>query len=115
MSANRRVIIFRNRLRPGVEAEYGATAERIYDLGTAMPGFLSSKDFVAEDGERLAIVEFDSPENLAAWRNHPEHQRAQASGRERWYSEYHIQICEVLRSSDYDATTGSWLRRGAEE
>ena len=110
--SSRRVIIFRNRLRPGIEDEYGATGERMYALGSAMPGFLSSKDFVAEDGERLTIVEFESDETLAAWRNHPEHQRAQASGRERWYAEYHIQICEVLRSSDFDAATGTWKRTG---
>jgi heme-degrading monooxygenase HmoA len=108
--STRRVIIFRNRLRDGVEAAYGEAAEGVYALASTMPGLVATKDFVAEDGERLSIIEFYSPEHLAAWRNHPDHQRAQADGRTRWYAEYSIQICDVVRSSRFDAATGTWDR-----
>jgi heme-degrading monooxygenase HmoA len=100
------VIVFRSRLRPGVEAAYGTRAEEIYDLAVQMPGLLSSKDFVAEDGERLTIVEFDTAEHLAAWRDHVEHRKAQAEGRERYYTTYQIQICKVERGSTFDTATG---------
>jgi antibiotic biosynthesis monooxygenase (ABM) superfamily enzyme len=58
------VIVFRSRLRPGVEIDYDKRAGAMYDLAMTMPGLLASKDFVAEDGERVAIIEFDSAD---AW------------------------------------------------
>ena len=114
MSSTRRVIVFRSRLRAGVEEEYGRAGEATYALATTMPGMLASKDFVAEDGERLTIVEFDSPEHLLAWRDHPDHRRVQAQGREQWYAEYSLQVCEVVRSSRFDAATGRHEQAGAE-
>jgi heme-degrading monooxygenase HmoA len=103
MTESRRVIVFRNRLQPGVDAAYGPRADEMYGLVTAMPGFLDSKDFIAEDGERVAIIEFASAEELAAWRDHQEHQRAQAEGRDRWYSEYKLQVCALLKESKFAA------------
>jgi heme-degrading monooxygenase HmoA len=66
-----------------------------------MPGFVSYKDFVAEDGESVSIVEFDSVEHLQAWRDHPEHRAAQEQGRSTFFSEYHVQVCNVLRESRF--------------
>jgi heme-degrading monooxygenase HmoA len=97
------VIVFRSRLRPGIQAEYDVRGEEIYNLAVQMPGMMSIKDFTAEDGERCAIVEFDTAEHLAAWRHHPEHQRAQQQGRDSFYSTYSIQVCEVVRTSKFDA------------
>ncbi len=99
---DQRLIVFRSRLRPGVDAEYGPRAEAIYELATKMPGFVSSADFNAEDGERVAIIEFDTPAALAAWRQHAEHQVAQGEGRARFFSEYRLSICSVLRESRFD-------------
>ncbi|HUJ59553.1 MAG TPA: nuclear transport factor 2 family protein [Kofleriaceae bacterium] len=108
---DRRIVVFRSRLRPGVEAEYGARAEQIATLAVRMPGFVSATDFVSEDGERLALIEWDSPERLAAWREHPEHVLAQRAGRERFYARYSLQICGELRSSRFDAATGDHVQR----
>jgi len=91
------VIVFRTRLNPGVEAEISEMGGRMYALASAIPGFLSYKDFGAEDGEFVTIVEFDTAENLAAWRNHPEHMEAQKAGRERFFSWFQIQVCRVER------------------
>jgi heme-degrading monooxygenase HmoA len=104
------VIVFRSRLRPGVEAEYGRRADEIYALAEKMPGLISSRDYVAEDGERVAIVEFDTEEHLLAWRDHAEHRRAQAQGRESFYASYSIQICRVERASTFDGATGAWAQ-----
>jgi heme-degrading monooxygenase HmoA/ketosteroid isomerase-like protein len=109
-----RVIVFRSRLRDGVADAYGARADEIYGLATAMPGLVSSTDFVADDGERLALIEFDSAANLAAWRDHTEHRRAQAEGRDRWYARYSLQICAVVRESRFEAATGAWRRSGTD-
>ncbi len=89
--------IFRSRLRPEHLDEYREVAERIHALAVAMPGFVSIKTFTAEDGERVSIVEFATREAHNAWRDHPEHREAQRLGRERFYSEFSIRVCEVVR------------------
>jgi heme-degrading monooxygenase HmoA len=66
-----------------------------------MPGYISHKGFFAEDGERVTIVEFEHEQGMRAWRTHPEHIAAQQKAREIYYSEYHVQVCEVLRQSDF--------------
>lgn len=91
------VIVFRSRLREGVEAEIAKVGMRMYELASEMPGFRSYKDFVAEDGENVSIVEFESMEAVDAWREHPEHREAQRRGREEFFSEYRIQVCTPQR------------------
>lgn len=88
--------------------------EEIYHLAAQQPGLVSTKDFTADDGERVALIEFDSPEHLAAWRDHAQHKVAQAEGRDRWYATYSLQICDVVRSSSYVAATGAWQRSGTD-
>lgn len=100
------VVVFRNRLNPEVpQEEYTKRAEEIYELGSKMPGFTSIKSFTADDGEVAVIVEFDNEENLAAWRNHPEHLVAQQQGRDRFYTEYTLQICQEVRKSEFDQSS----------
>jgi heme-degrading monooxygenase HmoA len=97
------VTIFRSRLRPGMRDEYVALADRMNALAATMPGYISHKGFFAEDGERVTVVEFESEEGMRAWRMHPEHRAAQREARERYYSEYHFQICEVTRDGHFTA------------
>ncbi len=94
------VVTFRNRMAPRVDpAEYEARAARLFEIASGLPGFVSMRDYAAPDGERLALVEFESHEALKAWREHPEHREAQRLGRERYYAEYQLQICELVRES----------------
>jgi len=95
------VTVFRSRLLPGVRDEYVALVERMAALAASMPGYISHKGFFADDGERVTVVEFASQETLHAWRMHPEHRAAQRDARKRYYSEYHVQVCDVLRTSDF--------------
>jgi heme-degrading monooxygenase HmoA/ketosteroid isomerase-like protein len=105
MNDDARLIVFRSRLRDGIREQYDRHAGEIYELGVKMPGFLGIKDFVAEDGERVAIAEFDSAAHLAAWREQPDHRAAQQRGRDDYYTEYSIQICNVVRESRFAAAT----------
>ena len=90
------VTVFRNRLRPEAMDEYDEVAPRIEELARSMPGFLEVKTFVAEDGERCSIARFDSMEHQRDWRMNAEHQVAQRAGRDRFYSDYTIQVCALL-------------------
>ena len=95
------VTVFRSRLRPGVRDEYVALANRMAELAATMPGYVSHKGFFADDGERVTVVEFESEEGMRAWRMHPEHRAAQRKAREIYYSEYSLQVCELVRQSRF--------------
>lgn len=95
------VTVFRSRLRPEHADEYFAMAARMSELAREMPGYISHKIFIAPDGERVTIVEFENAETHRAWATHAAHVGAQQVGRERFYAEYSIQVCEVLRSTRF--------------
>jgi heme-degrading monooxygenase HmoA len=100
------ITVFRSRLRTEANQEYERWAHRMNELAASMPGFISIKTFAAEDGERVSIVEFESEATHAAWRDHPEHREAQRLGRERFYSEFQIQVCTPLRRCDFSRPPG---------
>jgi heme-degrading monooxygenase HmoA len=97
------VVIFRSRLKPGVAPEIESLGGRMYALGAAMPGFVSYREYAAADGESVAIVEFESHEALAAWREHPEHKTAQQRGRDHFFAEYRITVCDSVRDYSFSA------------
>ena len=98
------VIVFRTRLRESIDEQaLTAMGDRMYAIASAMPGFISYKDFDAADGENVSIVEFDSLESLAVWRDHPEHRVVQEQGRQAFFSTYQVQVCTPLRSYRFDA------------
>jgi heme-degrading monooxygenase HmoA len=96
-----KVVVFRSRLDPAALEPYQQVAARISALAQAMPGYQSHKTFVAEDGERLTLVEFESDAALGAWAVHPDHVAAKKRGREGFYTEYRIQVCEVERDHSF--------------
>ena len=95
------ITVFRSRLLPEHADEFQELAAKMLELAKSMPGFISYKVYSAEDGERCSIIEFESPDHLRAWRVHPEHLEAQRLGRERFYSEYSLQVAEPTRESRF--------------
>jgi heme-degrading monooxygenase HmoA len=107
------VVVFRSRLRPDADlAALEVAGARMYELGSAMPGFISYKDFAAEDGESLTLVEFETEAQLLAWRNHPEHQEVQARARAEFFSEYSITVSESQRAYHFDEAGGRLETQG---
>ena len=101
------VIVFRTRLREGVdEQELERVGARMYELASGMAGFVSYKDYAAADGEFVSVVEFESLETLAAWRDHPEHREIQARGRSHYFSEYRVQVCTAVREYAFTLAGG---------
>jgi heme-degrading monooxygenase HmoA len=95
------VVVFRSRLRPGLGDEYVALVNRMTELAQSMPGYISHKGYVADDGERVTVVEFENEEGLRVWRTNPEHLAAQKLARQKYYTEYHLQVCTLTRESKY--------------
>ena len=97
------VTVFRTRMNPDVQAEYGPMARRMSELARAVPGYVSHKGFVADDGERVTIVEFETEEALQKWRVDPEHRMAKRRGIESFFSEFKFQICSVMTERTWTA------------
>ena len=105
------VTVFRSRLRPGVRDEYVALVDRMTESRATMPGYISHKGFFADDGERVTIVEFEHEEGLRAWRTNAEHIAAQKLARQKYYTEYHVQVCTLDRESKFKAKADRGARR----
>jgi len=99
------VTVFRSRLNPDAQDEYIRWASWMSTLAADVPGYVSHKGFVAEDGERVTIVEFESEEGMRAWATHPEHADAKKKGRSVFFTEYRVQVCNVVRD-----TADHWSR-----
>lgn len=97
---DRVISIFRFRMKnlsAAEREEYNLTAGRLLEIVNAMPGFISFREYKGHDGEFLGVTEWASAEALAAWRDNPEHRKAQERGRQIFYAEYEISICKALR------------------
>lgn len=95
------VAIFRARVRPEVANEYQAEHERIWRIAKEQPGFISSKTYYGDDGDKISIQEWESPEHLRAWRDHPDHLEARRRGREEFYQDYTIYVCDEPRKYEF--------------
>lgn len=76
------------------------------EIAKRMPGFISYKGYLSPDGERVSIHEWESAEHLRAWREHPAHQKLQAYGRENFYQEYTLYVCDSPRESRFQRREG---------
>ena len=56
------ITVFRSRVKPEATEEYKQWASRLSEVAKSMPGYLSHKGVVADDGEKLTLVEFASEE-----------------------------------------------------
>jgi heme-degrading monooxygenase HmoA len=97
------VVVFRITHRADLAtSEYEQLGARMGEIVGAMPGFLGM-DYAPIEGGELLVARFDSHEALDAWREEPEHKLAQQLGRERFFAHYRIEVCEVVRSYEFDA------------
>lgn len=99
--------VFRNRKRADMDvAAYQADNAWMEELAAAQPGFRSIKGFVAEDGEVVAISEWDSEEAAKAWGMHPDHAKVRARGRAEYYESYTMYSSADIKLRHYDRNSG---------
>lgn len=102
-------------VRAGMEEQEFAVAERMDATMRAAPGFISSKDYVAEDGEEITVIRFATDEDLIRWRDDGLH----ASYRHevnQYYETFWVQTAQVRREyifRDGERTDGdlAWMFR----
>ncbi len=87
-------------LRPGMEDAEAEVMERLDPILRSMPGFISYKDYAADDGEGIAIARFTTREALDAWVRQPDHVEVQKIAHE-IYESLWVQTCETYREATY--------------
>ena len=88
------LVVFRNRKRADIDyPAYDAEAARMLALAQAQPGYLSFKSYVAEDGEVIAVSEWEDEAAARAWGRVAEHRATQQRGRTEFYEEYTLFAC----------------------
>ncbi|RJX71283.1 antibiotic biosynthesis monooxygenase [Tsuneonella suprasediminis] len=89
------LVVFRNRKRVDIDsAAYAADAAAMETMAAQQPGFRSFKSYTAEDGEVVAISEWDSADNARAWGQVSDHRAMQGKGRDRYYASYTLFACD---------------------
>jgi len=99
------VILFRSKLTAEAGEDYVSTDQKLEEMVKSNPGFIAAKGYTAADGERLTVVWFRDSESVKQWRNVPEHRAAQATGREKWYEFYKMDVATVTRTITFDRNT----------
>ena len=88
------LVVFRNRKRADIDyAAYEAEADRMLELAQAQPGYRSFKSYVADDGEVIALSEWEDEAAARAWGKVAEHRATQQRGRAAYYEEYTLFAC----------------------
>ena len=96
-------VVFTSERTAADPAGYAATAERMVELAAAQPGFLGVESARGADGAGITVSYWDSLESIRRWREHAEHQQAQARGRSTWYARFRLRVCRVEREWDFEA------------
>lgn len=84
------------RVRPGMEVREGRLASALAEVVRRMPGFISIKSYIGEDGEEIGIIRFTTREALDAWMNEGEHFAAQKVAAQ-LYDSFWVQSAETFR------------------
>ena len=94
-------VIFSAKIKQ-IDDDYLAVAKKMRSLAIDKYG---CTDFTAvtEGNKEIAISYWPSQEHIRAWKNDPDHIKAQGLGKERWYSEYKVQVVKVER--EYESHT----------
>ena len=95
------MVILRVRVRPGHERDFEAMVEPAHGLALATRGFIALDRYQGRDGEEAMLLEFESHEALAAWRDDPTNAATQGADRDQLFSAYRIQVCDVVRAYEF--------------
>jgi heme-degrading monooxygenase HmoA len=64
-------------------------------------GFMSFDQYSGTAGEIVVLLEFESHETLAAWRDHADNIATQRTDRDRLFQRYRIQVCDIVREYEF--------------
>ena len=101
------LVVFRNRKRADIDARaYAADSDLMETMAREQPGFISFKSYSADDGEVIALSEWEDENAALAWRRVAEHSAAQSRGRSEFYEDYTLFACKHPRIHRFSRKDG---------
>ena len=98
------LVVFRNRKRADLDAAaYAADAAAMEALAAQQPGYLSFRSYTADDGEVIALSEWEDEAAARAWGKVEEHRGIQRKGRAEYYADYTLFACADPRIHRFEA------------
>lgn len=92
------LVVFCNRKRADIDyAAYDAEAERMKEMASKQPGYISFKSYAAEDGETIALSEWADEASARGWGKDAEHRAVQLRGQGLYYESYTLFGCDDPR------------------
>ncbi|MCX2561199.1 antibiotic biosynthesis monooxygenase [Acetobacter farinalis] len=98
-------------VRTDISDGYDETSTEMLRLAETMPGFLGVES--ARDALGITVSYWQTPEDIARWRQHAEHRLARQNGRKLWYHSFTTRICRVERAYGFEA--GHAAEKGASD
>jgi heme-degrading monooxygenase HmoA len=106
MSSDSHVVcIFRSTRTDHSEKEYEAWSGKMDNLVVTMPGYIGHTSFRDESRRGVTISYFASMADLVSWKQVAEHLEAQALGRTSFYTEYEVEVAEIVRHYEWTSST----------
>jgi len=98
------VVIFRSTRKLDDGKLYSEWSEKMESLVKTIDGYKDHFGFRdASTREGVTVSYFTSLEAISEWKNVTEHKVAQQLGRDSFYEEYTVQVCELLREYGFKA------------
>ena len=79
------------------EAGYAEAAAAMAVLAAAQPGYRGVHSVRDAEGLGITVSYWADDAAARAWRDHPDHVRTRAEGRERWYDWHQVVVARVER------------------
>ncbi len=98
-------VIFTSRRTADDDAGYAIAAEAMEKLAADQPGYKGFASARGSDGLGITISYWADDKTAKAWRDHPAHARIRERGRDRWYTDYTVDVARIERAYD-------WSRNG---
>ncbi|TKI50446.1 antibiotic biosynthesis monooxygenase family protein [Lysinibacillus tabacifolii] len=94
-------VIFTSQRTDDDNEGYAKMADAIEVLAKQQSGFLRVASTRNAEGQGITVSYWESLEAIQQWKSNAQHVVAQQLGKEKWYSHYHVEICQVMRAYSF--------------
>lgn len=94
-------VIFTSQRTERDEEGYGEMAKIIDTLAQQQPGFLRVESVRNEEGKGITVSYWESLEAIQAWKDNAKHLTAQQLGKDKWYTNYQVEICQIIKEYSF--------------
>lgn len=80
---------------------YAKMAEAMNSLAQKQPGFIRVESVRDAKGKGITVSYWETLEAIQAWKENAKHLVAQQFGKENWYTQYHVEISQVVKEYSF--------------